>query len=87
MPTSRPRHQVTETDEVARALDAAERRWPGEPRSRLIVRLVIENGQTVSELSDEEVARRLRALDEVAGSFPGLSTPGWREELRDEWPE
>jgi len=87
MPTARPRHQVTETDEVARALDAAERRWPGEPRSRLLVRLIINNGAAVSELNEEESARRLRALDEMAGSFPGLSRRGWREELRSEWPE
>ena len=87
MPTARPRYQVTETDEVARALDAAERRWPGEPRSRLLVRLIINNGAAVSELNEEESARRLRALDETAGSFPGLSRPGWREELRSEWPE
>jgi hypothetical protein len=87
MPTIRPRYQITETDEVARALDAAQRRWPGEPRSRLLVRLVVENGQAIREVSEEETARRLRALDEVAGSFPGLSTPGWRDELRNEWPE
>ena len=87
MPTARPRYQVTETDEVARALDAAERRWPGEPRSRLLVRLIVDNGAAVSELNEAESTRRLRALDEMAGSFPGLSRPGWRDELRSEWPE
>ncbi|MEP6481339.1 MAG: hypothetical protein ABJA94_04955 [Rhodoglobus sp.] len=87
MPTARPRYQITETDEVARALDAAAQRWPGEPRSRLLVRLVIDNGRAASEVNDEESARRLRALDELAGSFPGLSSAGWRDALRLEWPE
>lgn len=87
MPTARPRYQVTETDEVARALDEAERRWPGEPRSRLLVRLITDNGRSVGEMNEKESSARLRALDELAGSFPGLSRPGWREELRSEWPE
>lgn len=87
MPTARPRYQVTETDEVARALDAAQHRWPGEPRSRLLVRLITDNARAVSDLNEEESARRLRVLNDVAGSFPGLSQPGWREELRNEWPE
>ena len=86
MPTARQRYQITETDEVARALDAAELRWPGEPRSRLIVRLVIENGESLSEVSDVEAARRLAAVEAIAGTFPGLSNPSLLKELRDEWP-
>jgi len=86
MPTTRPRYQITETDEVARALDAAERRWPGEPRSRLIVRLVTENGESINEVSDAETARRLAAIDAIAGTFPGLSNPRLLKKLRDEWP-
>lgn len=87
MPTARPRYQITETDEVARALDEAERRWPGEPRSRLIARLVVDNGRTVAEVNEEDAARRIRAIDEYAGAFPGLYPDGWLEALRDEWPE
>ena len=56
MPTTRPRHQVTETDEVARALDLAARRWPGESRGRLLVRLVEEAGEVLA--SDEDARRR-----------------------------
>jgi hypothetical protein len=86
MPTARPRYQITETDDVAHALEAAERRWPGEPRSRLIVRLITANGEGVAELNDEEAARRLAAVEALAGTFPGLSNPGLREDLRNEWP-
>ena len=86
MPTARHRYQITETDEVARALDAAERRWPGEPRSRLIVRLVTESGESLGELNDAETARRLAAVEAFAGTFPGLSNQSLLNELRDEWP-
>ncbi|QEO08759.1 hypothetical protein [Protaetiibacter larvae] len=87
MPTIRRRYQVTETDEVARALDAAEQRWPGEPRSRLLVRLITENGEAVAEVNEAELARRLAAIDRYAGSFAGLYSPGYLEELRKDWPE
>ena len=86
MPTARHRYQITETDEVARALDAAEKRWPDEPRSRLIVRLITENGAVVAEANEAEVTRRRAAIDAVAGSFPGLYPPGYLDELRAEWP-
>ncbi len=86
MPTARHRYQITETDEVARALDAAEKRWPGEPRSRLIVRLITENGETLAEVNEVEAARRIAAVDAIAGSFAGLYPPGYLEELREEWP-
>ena len=86
VPTSRHRYQVTETDEVAHALDAAERRWPGEPRARLIVRLVTENGEAIGKVNDAETARRVAAVEAIAGTFPGLSNPSLLKELRDEWP-
>jgi hypothetical protein len=86
MPTARHRYQVTETDEVSRALDAAERRWPGEPRARLIVRLITENGARVAEVNEAEAARRRAALDAVAGTFRGMYPAGYLEDLRAEWP-
>lgn len=87
MPTTRPRYQITETDDVARALDAAELRWPGEPRSRLLVRLVVDNGRSVSEVNEVEVARRRAAIDAIGDRFRGLYPPGYLDDLRAEWPE
>jgi hypothetical protein len=85
VPTARPRYQVTETDEVARALDAAERRWPGEPRSRLLVRLIVEGGAKAAEVDDDVVARRRAALERVREL--GIHYPeGYLAALRDEWP-
>jgi len=87
MPTTRARYQITETDEIARALEAAERRWPGEPRSRLIVRLVTENGESIGEVNDLEAERRRAAVHAIAGSFAGMYPTGYLDELRAEWPE
>ena len=86
MPTTRPRYQITETDEVSRALDAAEVRWPGEPRSRLLVRLIVESGESVREAAIDEATRRRAAIAALGGSFEGLYPEGYREALRSEWP-
>jgi hypothetical protein len=40
MPTARPRIMVTESDELAAALDSAASRYPGLTRAQLLIRLV-----------------------------------------------
>lgn len=88
MPTTRPRHLITETDQIAAALDDAQQRWPedGRSRARLIVRLV-EEGHRV--LRDEEAQRRAehrRAVLATAGALTGCYGTGYLERLRDDWP-
>ncbi|MBN2621773.1 MAG: hypothetical protein JXA83_00335 [Acidimicrobiales bacterium] len=85
MPTDRPRHTVTETEEVARALDAAARRWPEDRgrRSRLLQRVVREWARQ----QDEHEERHREAIRRTSGSIVGLFKTGEREALRDEWPE
>lgn len=56
MPTKRPRFTITETDEVARLIDLADRHWPEENgnRSRLIVRLILAGHERIKrELPDD----------------------------------
>jgi len=89
MPTTRPRHTLTETDELARALDAAAERWPEDrhSRTRLLARLV-DLGWTTLRVevgSDEEDYQA--AVLETAGMFRGLYRPNYLEELRKDWPE
>lgn len=87
MPTIRPRHQVTETPEVAHALDLAARRWPNEPRSKLLVRLVQAGSNALKEGRMEEAHHRLAAIDATSGKYADVFADGYLAELRQDWPE
>lgn len=87
MPTTRPRHQVTETPEVAHALDLAARRWPGEPRARLLMRLV-RFGSAELEREDAATERRRReAVDSTSGRYAEAFAEDHLARLREDWPE
>lgn len=88
MPTARPRHTITETDDVARALDEAARRWPedGHARGRLVLRLLAEGHRAIQRDDDAEVARRHDAVRRTSGALTGAYPAGYLERLRDEWP-
>jgi hypothetical protein len=80
---------ITETDDLAKALEAAALLWPNERLSRsALLRKVLELG-TERVLEQASVARtsRLRAIESQAGSLTGVWPDGWRDELRDEWPK
>lgn len=87
MPTTRPRYQVTETEEVAHALDAAAVKWPGEPRSRLLLRLVKAAGEALDEENQGVRERRLKAIEESSGKYSAAFYDGYLEDLREDWPE
>lgn len=82
MPTTRPRRQVTETDELAAALDRAERRWPDLTRAQLIARLALEADRQHGDDRD----RRRAAIARHAGACTGAYQPGYLEALRQGWP-
>lgn len=86
VPTTRPRYQVTETPEVARALDRAAKRWPGEPRSKLLVRLV-EAGADLLENDEhaESLAHRAAVLAS-AGRYAEAFGTDYLTDLRADWP-
>lgn len=86
MPTTRPRHFVTETDDLARALDAAASRWPGLSRAQLLVRLALEGHHAAQRAHDERRDRRLAALRKHRGILTGAYGPGYLHQLREEWP-
>ena len=88
MPTTRPRHTLTETDELASALDTAARHWPEDAgsRSRLLLRLIEAGERAISEDRERERAQRRAAVDRTHGQFRGVYGPGYLERLRDEWP-
>lgn len=87
MPTVRPRHQVTETPDVAHALDLAARRWPGEPRSRLLLRLVQAGSTVLEQEHGDRVSRRLAAIEATSGKYAETFADDYLAELRTDWPE
>ena len=87
MPTTRPRITITETDDVARALDAAAARWPDAgTRQQLLLRLLAEGHQALLSAADENTARRREAIRRTSGALSGAFTPDYLAELRDDWP-
>jgi len=87
MPTARRRHAITETDELARVLDAIEAQHPGESRARALLRLIEDGVRQREDERSDRLADRRRAIRETAGVFRGMYPVGHVEELRQEWPE
>jgi hypothetical protein len=88
MPTSRPRHTITETDEVAQALDDAARRWPAERtvRGRLLLRLMREGHRAIRGRNEAEARRRRAAIKRTSGALTGVYESDELARLRDDWP-
>lgn len=83
MPTARRRHLLTETDDVAAAIDAAAARFPGASRADVLRRLV-ELGAGVIE---EDRGERRRLVIARAGRHRATWTADERRALAEEWPE
>jgi hypothetical protein len=87
MPTTRPRLTITETDELAAALDAAAARWPEvHSRRELLLRLVEQGREVIDRDRDEETARRRAAIRRTSGALTGAYEPRELKRLRDDWP-
>lgn len=87
MPTTRPRHQITETPDVARDLDIAARRWPHESRGQLLVRLAHLGREALEGVEAEARKARLSAVDATSGKYGDAFPEGYLADLREDWPE
>jgi hypothetical protein len=89
VPTTRPRHTITESDELARALDDAARRWPEhrDSRSKLLLRLIGEGHRAVQGTERSEAAGRRNGVLQTSGALTGAYGGGYLERLREEWPD
>jgi len=89
MPTTRRRHLLTETDQLAAALDDAAQMWPDdrEHRARLLLRLVTEGHRAVVAQRTRASEERLEALRASSGTASGMYGAGYLDELRADWPE
>jgi hypothetical protein len=86
MPTTRPRYQVTETAAVARALDRAAQRWPGESRAKLLVRLVEAGGENLESAEQTAGLNHQAAVLASSGRYAEAFGPDYLNELRGDWP-
>ena len=78
VPTTRPRHPVTETDEIADVLDAAAQRWSDVPRAKLVQLVLLDWAR-----GGRSPAARADARADLAGSLPGSAALYDRTE---DWP-
>ncbi|MCF8522278.1 MAG: hypothetical protein K9G08_00745 [Pontimonas sp.] len=88
MPTSRPRHMITETDALSAALERAAELWPEDARDRgRLLRRVLSAGiESVETAQSNRLATRRSAIEQAAGSLTGVWPADWRSSARDEWP-
>ena len=83
MPTTRQRHLLTETDDLAEAIDAAAPLYPGESRADVLRRLVRLGAEAIAERKDQHRS----IVRGRAGHHPGLYGPGYLDGLRQDWAE
>jgi hypothetical protein len=83
MPTTKPRHTLTETDDVAAALADAARRWPGEAPSELLRHLVAEGHAALRGSAEAERV----VVHESSGALTGIYSGADLDDLRADWPE
>lgn len=87
MPTTRPRHLVTETDDLAAALDEAAHVWPDLSRAQLVVRLALEGHRAALAERSRRREHRLTVLRAHSGAVTGAYRSGYLQDLRADWPE
>jgi hypothetical protein len=86
--TTRPRHLITESDQVSRALDDAAKRWPDEKsRAKLLVRLAAEGHRAVAAELDRAARNRRGAVRRTSGKLTGAYGADYLAKLRADWPE
>lgn len=86
MPTHRLRHTVTETPQIAGAIDNAARLWPdaAENRALLVKRLVIIGGKALEHNEEERERVRAEEIRKGLGAASGVFPPNARQRLADE---
>lgn len=78
---------ITETDDLAEALDAAAARWPEiGSRRELLLRLVAQGRNAIERERAEDLERRCAAIRRTSGALTGAYEPGYLDRLRDDWP-
>jgi hypothetical protein len=88
MPTTNRRHAITETDDIASALDVAAKTWPdlADKPGALLRRLILVGRNTLAHDRVAADDAREQAIDATAGALAGAFGPEYLHELRKDWP-
>jgi hypothetical protein len=79
---------VTETDQIAHALDEAAKHWPAEREApgRLLLRLIEEGHRALRQQDEAETAVRRAAVTHTSGTLTGVYGDDYLARSREEWP-
>ncbi len=89
MPTVHRRHAVTETADIAAALDVARNAWPelADKPGALLRQLILAGEDAIQERLCRAVSDRHQSIERTSGALTGVYGPGYLEEIRQDWPE
>lgn len=82
MPTTLLRHSITETPDIADAIDSGQSMWPQASRAEVVRHLIVRGAEAVRLDHDARAA----AVRTWAGFLPGVYPPDAAGTLKDEWP-
>ena len=71
---------------MADELNRAAKRWPGEPRSRLLLRLVAIGSAALKQDQQADVEAHRAAVTASCGAYAEAFPAGHLAELRQDWP-
>jgi hypothetical protein len=79
---------ITETDQVAKALEVAAQAWPeySGDKSTLIKLLLAKGKESLESQNSAQTDSRLRAIQDASSQFVGVWPTTWQDEVRGEWP-
>jgi hypothetical protein len=88
MPTTNRRHAITETDDIAAALQIAAKTWPdlADKPAALLRGLIILGRNTLVHDRAAADGVREQSIDTTAGALAGVFAPNYLQELREDWP-
>jgi hypothetical protein len=89
MPTLRRRHAVTETEDIAAALDVARNAWPelADKPGALLRRLILTGEDVLTARLRGTAEGRRTAIERTSGTLTGVYRPGYLADVRQDWPE
>lgn len=76
---------MTESDDLAEALDTAAAWWPELSRAQLLVRLALHGHHVAVEERELRRRSRLAAIRRHSGALTGAYPPDHLQRLREEW--